>query len=212
MNFWKLSIMQVRRHNMNKEKIIKLMVYPHMEERDKYYFTEKNTPLRKMIDVVRAIDKMISIYSYEYGICSKRLLSLEKVENKEDEGYKKAVEGNKKLIKILVSAIFELENGNKSFCDAKIDEDYDYIDDECRDLIYTDLLLTLNNFRIPARVMIDDIKDNKDSISYWNGWFKDMLIEIVDSILELDEIGDGNKDTITMIYYILIQEDKEADD
>ena len=77
---------------------------------------------------------------------------------------------------------------------------------------YTDLLLALNNFRIPARVMIDDIKDNKDSISYWNGWFKDMLIEIVDSILELDEIGDGNKDTITMIYYILIQEDKEADD
>lgn len=77
---------------------------------------------------------------------------------------------------------------------------------------YTDLLLALNNFRMPARVMIDDIKDNKDSISYWNGWFKDMLIEIVDSILELDEIGGGNKDTIAMIYYILIQEDKDNDD
>lgn len=116
------------------------MVYPHMEEKEKYYFTEKNTPLRRLIDIIRAIDKMISIYSYEYGIYSKRLLSLEKVEDKENEDYKKAVEANKRLTNILASAIFELENGNKIFCDAKIEKDYDHdyiVDDEYRGLIYT---------------------------------------------------------------------------
>lgn len=79
---------------------------------------------------------------------------------------------------------------------------------------HSDLVESLNKFRIPAKSMIANIKDDKDSISHWNNWFKDILIEIVDSLLEITELetADDNKDTIAMIYYILIQEDKEEDD